>query len=81
MRARRNSHPLGKCIEERLDLTMPAELKERLAVIARLHAKTPTAWARDTLEKAIEGEWTFIRRRVASDLPGDNRDRSGEDTG
>lgn len=62
-------HPLGKCVGgKRLDIALPDPLLHRLEVIAALHGKAPTTWARDVLEKAIEGEWVFTRRRVA---PGD----------
>lgn len=60
----RDPHPLGKCAEERIEISVPTELKRRLTAIAALHDKTHTAWARDVLEKAIEGEWAYMRRRV-----------------
>lgn len=60
----RDPHPLGKCAEERIEISVPAEMKRRLSAIATLHGKAPTTWARDALEKAIEGEWIFMRRRV-----------------
>lgn len=60
----RDPHPLGKLAEERIEISVPTEMKRRLSAIATLHGKTPTAWARDVLEKAIEGEWVFMRRRV-----------------
>lgn len=62
----RDRHPLGKCAEDRFEIAVPAELKRRLAAIAAIHGKTATAWARDALEKAIEGEWVFMRRRVGA---------------
>lgn len=68
----RDRHPLGKCAEDRLDISMPAELKLRLNAVAALHRKTPTTWARDTLEKAIEGEFIFMTRRVGGAGPDDN---------
>lgn len=61
----RDQHPLGKCSQgKRLDLGLPDPLTHRLEVIAGMHGKAPTTWARDVLEKAIEGEWVFMRRRV-----------------
>ena len=68
----RDRHPLGKCSEERLDIAMPAELKRRLGAIATLHGKSATTWARDALEKAIEGEWIFMKRRVVPGADDDN---------
>lgn len=62
----RDPHPLGKCSEERLEILMPELLKKRLNAVATLHGKPATAWARDVLEKAIEGEWVFIQRRVGA---------------
>ena len=68
----RDAHPLGKCsLGKRLDIGLPDPLNHRLEVIAGVHGKTPTTWARDVLEKAIEGEWVFMRRRVG---PGDADD-------
>ena len=61
----RYPHPIGKCSEgERLDIGLPGVLKQKLNAIATLHGKPATTWARDALEKAIEGEWVFIQRRV-----------------
>lgn len=73
----RDPHPLGKCAEERLDLGLPAELKLRLQAVALMHGKTPTTWARDVLEKAIEGEWAFMRRRVGASRRDDNGGTAG----
>jgi plasmid stability protein len=62
----RDAHPLGKCSEERVEILVPGLLKKRLHAIATIHGKTATAWARDVLEKAIEGEWIFMQRRVGA---------------
>ena len=60
----RDAHPLGKCsLGKRLDLALPDPLNHRLQIIAAMYGKTPTTWARDVLEKEIEGEWVFMRRR------------------
>ena len=67
----RDPHPLGKCTEERIEMAIPAEMKRRLAAISTLHGKSPTGWARDVLEKAIEGEWAFMRRRIGTAGPAD----------
>jgi len=68
----RDPHPLGKCAEERLDIPMPAELKEKLSMLASLHRLNATAYAREILEKVIEGEWVFIQRRVDRRRPDDS---------
>ena len=69
-------HPLGKVsLAKRLDIPLPETLKKRLDVLAMLENKTPTEWARDSLEKAIEGEWVFMQRRLhpqAADDDGNN---------
>ncbi|MCC7484594.1 MAG: hypothetical protein IT529_06350 [Burkholderiales bacterium] len=57
-------HPLGKCSAgPRLDVAMPPELWRRMQIIAGLQGQTPTAWARDAIERVIEGEWAFTKRR------------------
>lgn len=74
----RDPHPLGKVSEgKRLDIGLPVELEKKLDAIAMLHGKLPTTWARDTLEKAIEGEWVFITRRS---VPRDHDDDNGRNT-
>jgi len=73
----RDTHPLGKCVGgKRLDIALPDPLQHRLEIIAGCHGKSPTAWARDALEKAIEGEWVFMRRRVAPGGDDGNADNS-----
>lgn len=65
-------HPLGKCsVGRRLDIGLPGDLGQKLDAIAMLHGKLPTVWVRDLVEKAIEGEWVFIKRRS---LPRDEAD-------
>lgn len=59
-------HPLGKCGETRFEISLPEELRRRLHHIAGLNGMADTTWARDVLEKAIEGEWAFIQRRVVA---------------
>lgn len=57
-------HPLGKVSAgARLDVAMPEDLFRRLQLIAAVNGSTPTAWARDALERVIEGEWVFTKRR------------------
>jgi len=69
----RDRHPLGKCsLGKRLDIALPDPLNHRLELIAGMHGKTPTTWARDVLEKAIEGEWLFMQRRVGPGADDDN---------
>jgi hypothetical protein len=67
------SHPLGKC-EDRLDIPVPAALKEKISAVAVLYGKGAAEWARDALEKLVEGELAFMRRRVNGEaVPGDGR--------
>lgn len=75
----RDRHPLGKCDEVRLELSLPAKLKKRLNAIATLHGKPPTTWARDALEKAIEGEWVFMVRRVGTSVGQQQPEQSPEE--
>lgn len=69
-------HPLGKVTQgKRIDIPLPEELNKRLTAIAFLASVSPTEWARDHLEKAIEGEWIFMQRRLhrnAADDDGNN---------
>lgn len=69
------SHPLGK-LNERLDIPFPSALKARLVSVAAVHGQSAAEFARDVLEKIVEGEWAFIQRRirrVAPPLDGMNR--------
>jgi len=78
----RDRHPLGKCASgKRLDIALPDPLQHRLELVAGMHGKSATTWARDTLEKAIEGEWVFMRRRVAPEGGDDNGINSGSTPG
>lgn len=60
----KDGHPLGK-MTEHLDLPFPPELKLRLNAVAAVAgaasegSPSPTTWARDELEKAIEGNWAM----------------------
>lgn len=65
------THPLGKC-DTRLDVPMPEELRDRIAAVAIVSGKTAGEWVRDELEKLIDGELVFMRRR----MPG--RERRGD---
>lgn len=59
----RHSHPLGK-MTEHLDLPFPPELKLKLNAVAAIDGTSPTTWARDDLEKSIEGAWA-LRNGIA----------------
>lgn len=66
-------HPLGKVtLGKRLDIPLPENLNKRLELIALIENTTPTEWARDALEKMIEGEWVFMQRRLHPNAPGDD---------
>jgi hypothetical protein len=57
-------HPLGKVSAgARLDIPMPDQLHRRLMILAALQGISPTTWARDALERVIEGEFAFTKRR------------------
>lgn len=65
MARHKHPHPLGKVSQgKRLDISLPEKLDQRLQVISLLAGTTPTQWARDALEKMIEGEWVFMQRRI-----------------
>lgn len=72
-------HPLGKVSAgPRLDLSLPNdEIHDQLMVIAKLAGTTPTQWARDALERAIAGEWVFIRRRLGIKTADDDGRNAG----
>jgi len=72
-------HPLGKVTRgKRLDLSLPGAMFEKLQAIATLHGQPATTWARDLIEKAIEGEWAFMQRRIAGNDPDNARRIPGE---
>lgn len=78
MSRHKTAHPLGKVsLGKRLDVPLPEELKRRLEVIAMLANTTPTEWARDHLEKAIEGEWVFMQRRLHPQTADDDKKNAG----
>lgn len=59
----RDRHPMGK-LTAHLDIPFAPELLLKLNSVAAVDCKSPTTWARDLLEQAIEGRWIFIQRRV-----------------
>lgn len=66
-----STHPMGKC-DDRLDIPVPTALKERISAVATLSGKGAAEWARDALEKLVEGELAFIRHRMNGESePGD----------
>lgn len=70
------THPLGKC-DTRLDVPMPEELRDRIAAVAIVSGKTAGEWVRDELEKLVDGELVFMRRR----MPGHSRHGDGRNEG
>lgn len=65
---RPESHPLGK-IDDRLDIPCPNAFKAKLTSIAAVHGQSAAEFARDALEKIVDGEWAFIQRRLRRWVP------------